>query len=61
MSWAKWAKRRAMYAIDPVQKANRRYMVTSAEILPRTLDGVDRPVHSLSDVNALALGEPIVK
>jgi len=25
-----------MYAIDPVQKANRRYMVTSAEILPRT-------------------------
>jgi len=26
-----------MYAIDPVQKASRRYMVTSAEILSRTL------------------------
>ena len=37
LSGAKWAKRKAMYAIDPVQKASRRYMVTSAEILSRTL------------------------
>ncbi len=31
------AKRKAMYAIDPVQKASRRYMVPSGKILPRTL------------------------
>ena len=37
LSGAKWAKRRAMYAIDPVQKASRRYMVTSVQILSATL------------------------
>ncbi|MCU1299817.1 MAG: hypothetical protein JWQ87_101 [Candidatus Sulfotelmatobacter sp.] len=28
-----------MYAIDPVQKASRKYMVTSVQILSRTPDG----------------------